>query len=46
LRNLALTDDLTGLHNRRGLFALAGSNSSSHAATTSARCSFLRTSMA
>jgi diguanylate cyclase (GGDEF)-like protein len=24
LRNLALTDDLTGLHNRRGLFALAG----------------------
>jgi diguanylate cyclase (GGDEF)-like protein len=24
LRNLALTDDLTGLYNRRGLFALAG----------------------
>jgi len=24
LRNLALTDDLTGLHNRRGFFALAG----------------------
>ena len=24
LRTLALTDDLTGLHNRRGLFALAG----------------------
>jgi len=24
LRDLALTDDLTGLHNRRGFFALAG----------------------
>ena len=24
LRNLAITDDLTGLHNRRGFFALAG----------------------